>query len=147
MRTLNAIPLIAIILLVSGSALGETWGKLYGTVTDITTGDPVINASVAFEGNQRGAYTDLEGSFAVFRIPAGVHTAEVFCLDYYRLTITDIEIIADRTSLMDIKLYPISVKNPVTIVKYEKPDSTNCPIWKRLFNRSGGWKLRPEGGR
>ena len=55
---------------------------LTGTVTDSTSGETLIGASVRIEGTALGAATDIDGLFRIDRVPSGPQTVRVSYIGY-----------------------------------------------------------------
>ena len=70
-KTGRAVPLLLLFLLFSTSILAQR--SLSGTVTDATSGEPLIGVSVVVEGTTSGGITDLDGSYQI-SAPEGAET-------------------------------------------------------------------------
>jgi hypothetical protein len=55
--------LFALIILISGQALGQEKTKVKGVITDAQTGDPLPFVNVAFVGKSVGTTTDFNGKY------------------------------------------------------------------------------------
>jgi hypothetical protein len=58
---------------------GKNIAVLYGKITDVETGDPLIGATVYFDELKRGAATDVDGRFNIVVRP-GKYTVEFKCM-------------------------------------------------------------------
>ena len=58
---------------------GKSVAVLYGKITDVETGDPLIGATVYFEELQKGTATDRDGHFSMVVRP-GKYTVEFKCM-------------------------------------------------------------------
>jgi hypothetical protein len=58
---------------------GKNVAVLFGKITDVETGDPLIGATVYFEELQKGTATDVEGQFSMVVRP-GKYTVEFKCM-------------------------------------------------------------------
>ena len=69
-------------------------GKIRGTVTDGTNGDPLIgaNALVLPAEYGRGAMTDVNGQFVIPNIPAGSYDIQVSYIGYASHIVRDVKI-------------------------------------------------------
>jgi hypothetical protein len=85
-------------------ALSGTNGKIAGNVTDAKTGEPVVGANVRLEGTSLGGSTDFEGNYFVINIPPNDYTLVVTMIGYGSKKITDVRVMGDLTTTIDIKL-------------------------------------------
>jgi hypothetical protein len=76
-----------ILLFVSYSALTAQSGNVSGSITDATTGEPLIGANVFLEGTSLGAATDFEGNYFINDVPIGSYKLIANYIGYDRLTI------------------------------------------------------------
>lgn len=83
---------VAYCLLFAGSVQAQT-GTLSGTVTDATTGEELIGATVLITELGRGAPTNLSGEYRVDNIPVGTYQVRFSFIGYRSLT-TEISISA-----------------------------------------------------
>ncbi len=102
-------------------ALG--WGqqvRIYGTVTDAQTHDPLIAATILVDG--RGTVTDLEGHYELW-LEAGEWTLTFSYVGYQSLS-RDIQVSAGQELRVDVQLKEepnVLATATVTSGKYEKP--------------------------
>ncbi len=68
--------LIVIAMLVPFVLLGQTVGKIIGTVTDRETGDALPGANVVIEGTLFGGASDVNGYFIILNVPVGSYTVK-----------------------------------------------------------------------
>jgi TonB-dependent receptor len=57
-------------------------GKIFGTVTDTTSGSPLPGASLLIQGTSMGAATDVYGKYVIPAIPPGSYTLVVRYIGY-----------------------------------------------------------------
>ena len=80
-------------------------GTISGTVLDVVSGDPIIDAGVELVGKKRTARTDLDGKFS-FKVPVGQYEVRIFAPGYQGARITNIEVKPSQTTLADTTLSP-----------------------------------------
>ncbi len=98
-------------------------GTIKGTVTDKTSGEPLIGAVVLLTGTQYGAATGLDGSFTITNVPAGSYDLEIrySSFETYKEHVT---LTQDQTLNMKQMLAPSSkVLNEVEITGKQKDGS------------------------
>jgi TonB-dependent receptor len=78
-------------------------GKIVGAVKDIATGDALVGANLYLEGTAIGAATDLDGTFAMLRIPPGDYTVKVSYIGYQG-TEMQVTIAPGETKVLDVEL-------------------------------------------
>ncbi|MFC7671077.1 carboxypeptidase-like regulatory domain-containing protein [Hymenobacter humi] len=61
----------------SFTVLAQSGGTIRGTVREAKTQEPVIGASVVVDGTSIGIATDLDGTFSLAKVPAGMHTLRI----------------------------------------------------------------------
>jgi TonB-dependent receptor len=71
------------LVLFSQSVVAQS-GRISGTVTDRSTGDPLIGANVYIRGTSVGAAADVHGQYLIPRVPVGTQTLIVSFLGYKR---------------------------------------------------------------
>jgi len=100
-------------------AAGE--GKISGKVTDKSTGEAIIGASVHIEGTLMGASTNVNGQYVILNLPAGVYTVRVNQVGYGTQIIKSIRVNSDQTTPLDIKLVDEAVQVNAVEVVAERP--------------------------
>jgi len=116
-------PLIILLLLFTAAAgmLHAQSGKLVGKVTDAETGEALIGANIIIAGTNLGAAADLSGNYIIPRIPPAIYSVTASIIGYAKTTVTEVEIIIDRTIELNFKLRNQSVQLEQVIVTAEKP--------------------------
>lgn len=79
-------------------------GKLVGTITDAGTGEALPTANIQVVGTNLGAATDLNGKFFIINLPPGVISVRTSYIGYETLTISNVKIMVDLTTTLNIKL-------------------------------------------
>jgi outer membrane receptor for ferrienterochelin and colicin len=84
-------------------------GSAKGIVVDQNTKESLAGANVLLTGTSLGASTDRDGRFVIAHIPAGFHTITVRMIGYDPVTIPDVLITPDRTTIQRIELRQSSI--------------------------------------
>lgn len=63
-------------------------GSITGSITDASTGEPLVGATVYIESLQRGSGTDIDGNYAIPRVPAGTYTITSNYIGYKKFSAT-----------------------------------------------------------
>ncbi len=95
-----------LVLLNCGSLFAGTTGKIAGTITDKSSGEPLAGVNVMIKGTTLGAATDLEGFFYIINVSPGVHTIEIQMIGYKTTTVTEVRVKIDQTSPLDFTIEP-----------------------------------------
>jgi len=79
-------------------------GIIRGTIIDDEIGETLIGATAQIEGTTKGAVTDIEGGFAINNIEPGIYNIVVSYVSYKTLTITGVEVIADKVTELNVRM-------------------------------------------
>ena len=109
-----------ILLFVSYSALTAQSGNVSGSITDATTGEPLIGANVFLEGTSLGAATDFEGNYFINDVPIGSYKLIANYIGYDRLTIENIIVEDGITTIQNISLSSGTIELQAVDVQAEK---------------------------
>lgn len=107
------------LLLFTSSLLAQT-GKVAGTITDRTTGEPLIGVNVIIEGTMFGAATDLDGYYTILSVPPGSYSLRVTYIGYTAERVTNIVVNINETVLIDLQMSDSSVETAEVIVTAAK---------------------------
>jgi len=113
--------LFLVFILICNIVFAGVTGKLVGTVTDATSGDPLIGVNVVLKGTTLGAATDENGDYIILNIPADSYTATSSYIGYKTTSVTDVRINADRTTTVNFILEISAVEGEEVTVEAERP--------------------------
>ncbi len=110
---------LALILLYESHAQTAT---LQGTISDQSSDEPLIGATIHLKGTTIGTATDLQGSFRIEGIKPGIYNIEISYLGYKSVLLTGIRLQAHQTRILNIQLQPtaLTIEEEVVVVG-EKP--------------------------
>ena len=91
-------------LLFSINVFAQQLGSLTGNVTDAATNEPLPGVNVVIRGTYHGAATDINGVFRINGIHPGKYNIDVSLIGYKPFQYTGIEIEANKTKQLDVKL-------------------------------------------
>jgi len=120
---MNAKTLLVFGILLMGVSSLWAQRKITGTVTDASSGDPLIGANILVVGTGEGAVTDLDGKYEL-TVPAGATRLQY---SYTGYTSQEIEIGASST--IDVRLSPGETLEEVIVIGYgttKKSDLTGA---------------------
>jgi len=102
-------------------ALAGTTGKISGRITDKSSGESLIGASVRIDGTTRGTISDADGYYSLLNLSPGKYTLVMQFIGYHKTTVRDIEVNVDLTSKRDVQLVPDNVQMDVVLVVADVP--------------------------
>lgn len=79
-------------------------GSLAGILSDKTTGETLIGATVSIEGTSLGSVTDIDGKYIISKVNEGTYTIKVSFVGYEQISKTNVQIKAGLTTTLDLKL-------------------------------------------
>jgi outer membrane receptor protein involved in Fe transport len=98
-----------------------TTGKISGTVTDATSGEPLIGVNIIVENTIFGAATDSQGDYYIINIEPGKYTVVASMIGYSSLRVGNVRIIPDHTTNVDFKLTSSVLEGEEVTVIAERP--------------------------
>ncbi|MEX0904646.1 MAG: TonB-dependent receptor [Balneolaceae bacterium] len=87
---------------ITSQGLAQT-GNLTGTIVDKKTSDELIGVNVYIRSISKGTITDISGNYNI-RIEPGTYTVQYSYVSYQRQTVTDVEIIENEVTEINISL-------------------------------------------
>ena len=79
-------------------------GTLTGIVHDAKTGEELPGVNVILKGTYYGAATDIHGKFRINNVSVGSYNVEISLIGYKTVQYTGIEIQANKTKELDVKM-------------------------------------------
>ena len=110
-------PLIAFL---PADGLASTYGKVTGTVQD-ENGNPLPGANVVIEGTQRGATSDVDGSFLIIGVPPGEHEVTASMVGYGTSSMQRVLVQSDFTTTVSFSLAEAALEASEMIVIARRP--------------------------
>ncbi len=96
-------------------AFAAAVGQIKGQITDETTGEPIIGASVLVVGTNRGAMTDVDGRYTIGQLDPGTYTLRVSSIGYNTFEVQEILVKSDLTTEQDVAISPTEAQLEKTI--------------------------------
>jgi len=103
-------------------AVAAEYGSIRGRVTDASTGEPLVGASVVVEGTSLGGATDVRGEYLVTNVPVGTITLSASYISYQTQQLTDVLVIIDQTVTMDFRLSTGHIEVGPVIIRSARPN-------------------------
>lgn len=108
-----------LISLISFSFAGTT-GKIAGTVTDKSTGQPLIGCNLIIDGIGLGAATDIEGNYFIINVPPGDYTMRAMMIGYTTVRMTEVVVTVDLTTHINITMGMEALEGQEVVVVAQK---------------------------
>ncbi|HTO94376.1 MAG TPA: TonB-dependent receptor [Bacteroidota bacterium] len=96
-------------------------GKIKGKITDKSSGEPLVGASVSLTGTTLGAAADVTGEYTVLNVPTGVYTLKATFVGYGAYSVANVRVNDDLTTTVDFTLSPSDVQLQAVEVVAERP--------------------------
>ncbi len=100
--------------------IAGTTGKIAGTITDKTTGEPLPGVNVVVMGTSLGTSTDLNGQYTVLEVLPGTYRLQVSLVGYKKVVVEDVTVHIDQTAHVDVALQPEAVQAGEVVVTAER---------------------------
>ena len=104
----------------STSALAQS-GKIAGTVTDASSGEPLPGVNVAIEGTTQGSVTNVEGYYVILNVRPGVYDLRASFIGYTPSVQQGVRVNIDLTSEVNFALREETVGMAEVVVSAERP--------------------------
>lgn len=101
----------------SAMASSPDTGVIAGRVLDSETGDPLPGANVIIRGTQRGAATDLNGSFRITSLAPGVYSVTASMIGYTRMIVEEVNVDAGKVTRVDFVLHPEALVGEEVVIE------------------------------
>ena len=111
----------SLVLLSSAIAWSATVGTISGQIVDERSGEPIIGAQVMISELGLGGSTDFEGEYYIQNVPVGVHKVQVWMIGYAKLTISDVGVVMDQTTPLNVSLEEEIIAGQEVTVVAERP--------------------------
>lgn len=102
------------------TAAAQATGKLAGTITDASTGEPLPGANVVIVGTQMGTAAGSEGDYFILGAPVGTYDVTASFVGFQPQTVEGVEINAGYTREINFALTPGAELEEI-VVEYERP--------------------------
>lgn len=109
-----------LVVLMFSAALGQSRGKVKGTVTDKETGTPIPGANIILMGSNYGAATDLEGEYHLIGIPVGTYNLRASFVGYNEVVVENVRVETDLTTEINVELSSTAIETEMVVVQAER---------------------------
>ncbi|MDZ7290708.1 MAG: TonB-dependent receptor [candidate division KSB1 bacterium] len=102
-------------ILLYDTAIAQIFGEIRGQVKDAATGEALPGANVLLQGTVLGSSTDLNGMFAIKRVPPGIYTLRVSFIGY-QIARATIQVRVDSVMHQNFALEPSTLEIAEVVV-------------------------------
>lgn len=158
-------PLFVLMFIAVTTVASAQTGSLTGTVTDRTTGETLVGATVFIADLERGAPTNISGEYTLDNIPLGTYNVRISFIGYRTLneTVTinegdnvlNVQLRTDLTGLDEVVVTSIASRtsravSEVAVARVNADDFTDVQSYQDLSQlvsgKVAGVNVQPAGG-
>ncbi|MGE5798446.1 MAG: TonB-dependent receptor [Ignavibacteria bacterium] len=122
------------LIFLSYQGFAQSGGKIVGTVTDGSNGQPLIGCSIFIENLMLGDATDENGNYLILNIPAGNYNVKAQMVGFNTQLIENVRISSGLTITLNFALITGTIEmEEVTVTSYKIP-----PVQKDLTSKLQG---------
>ena len=96
-------------------------GKIAGSVTDESGGEPLTGVNVVIEGTLQGAPTNEDGNYVILNVRPGSYTLVLSFIGFKTKFITDVVVSTGQTTRVDTELDEEVFEGEEIVVRAERP--------------------------
>ena len=111
---------LLIIPLFLGYLLGQTTGKISGSIIDKTTSESLPGTNIYLEQTSYGTASDGDGRFTIINIPPGKYTLKVDMIGYKSVRLENVNVSVNRTLSLAIEMEQTVIKGEVVTVEVSR---------------------------
>lgn len=114
----------------TSTTFSQSVGTLKGIILDSESGDKLISATVFIKNTKLGAHSKHDGSFIIKNIPVGSYDVEISYIGYKKYELKQIQIKANQTESIEIKMQSNSVSSGEVYVTAKATKESNETLLK-----------------
>ncbi|MCL4549205.1 MAG: TonB-dependent receptor [Bacteroidetes bacterium] len=103
-------------------------GSISGKVTDKSSGETLISATVQLVGTSRGALTDLDGIYIIKDLAPGKYTVKFTFISYQNVVVDNAIVEAGKDTKISVSLLPVAAQMSEVVVSADVLKSTEAAI-------------------
>ena len=96
-------------------------GKITGTVSQKTNGEPAVGVNIILVDSYLGAATDQNGRFTILNVPPGTYSLRADAIGFAPMVVQNVRVTTSQTTELNIKLEESVVKGQEVTVVAERP--------------------------
>ena len=115
------------LILLAANQVSAQNGFLRGKITDAETGEALFGTTIVKEGTTQGTTADFDGNYSLSLEP-GVHTIVFQFVSYQKKTVSEVQIIADEVTSLDMVMTSALTELEEIVVTAEQIRDTEVAI-------------------
>jgi len=104
MRRIRTTLMLLVAMLAMAASVHAQTGKIVGTVTDASTGDPLPGVNVYIDGTTQGTSTDLDGNFVIIGVRPGSYTLVASYISFATQRVEGVQVSLDLTTTINFEM-------------------------------------------
>jgi len=116
----QSIQITGLFFVLSSGLLGQTTGKIAGTIVDAGSGEVLPGANIILVDTPMGAAADIEGRYYILNIKPGHYSLRVDMIGYAPVLVENIPVSINRTVPVDVRMTPATISGEVVVVEVER---------------------------
>ena len=96
-------------------------GKITGTVSQKTNGEPAVGVNIILVDSYMGAATDENGRFTILNVPPGTYSLRADAIGFAQVVVQNVRVTTSQTTELSIKLEESVVEGQEVTVVAERP--------------------------
>jgi outer membrane receptor protein involved in Fe transport len=113
---------VPLFILLCSTVFAQNMGKIAGTVTDVTSKEPIPGVHVIIKGTKLGSSTGIDGTYFILNIPPGEYEVSASIVGYQKVVQQQVVVNVNRTTYVDYKLLQTAVDLPEVTIVATRPD-------------------------
>lgn len=109
-----------ILLLFATDVMMAQAGRITGTVTDASDGQPIIGAQVVIQGTTQGTTTDFDGEYRILNVRPGTYTLEFRYVGYQTQIVEDVLVRSDLNTAIDMEMSESVIEGEEVVVRAQR---------------------------
>lgn len=108
----------------------NTTGSITGTVTDKTTKEPLIGATIQIEGTSIGVVTDVDGNFLIPELKPGSYKVSIKYISYTNIHLDNITVSPGKKTVLTVEMTEANLALEGVVVVAQAKQNTDLAMLK-----------------
>lgn len=112
--------LASVLVVLLAAPVAAQSGKIAGVITDATSGETLIGATVRVEGLPSGAATDIDGAYQIIGVRPGDYTVTVSYVGFQAQRVENVRVRIDLTTTVSVALAEATIGGQEIVVEADR---------------------------